>query len=427
MRYSVIAKGMPISQIETNCRMVGAHAIKAMPIVEQVFCDMEPEQAARLASVPGLTVKPLRGVKAASLVSPPVAPPAVPFAVGALSTGLNLYTSFSTLWNMFKPPLLGQGLTVAVLDTGIRETHVALEGKVIKSANFSESPSYIDIFDHGTQVAHLIAGNHEGHSGTAPGAKLINVKVLNDNGEGTDEAVVDGIDYVCSLVSSAKAKGYRPTDEEYPNSLNMSLGMDDDGDRDNPVRVACRVAYRDYELQLIAAAGNSGPDLSTILCPACDPVVVAIGGIDVWEFDVWEKSSRGPTAEGLTKPDLVCWAEEIEGASGKNDNDYVSKSGTSFSAPILSGVHGLLWELTRRAYGETVALTWYDVLEYAPFYCIKPEGTPIEKDNQYGYGLPAIGNIVQRLQRGAAGALDVESLMGMMMAMMMMGMIGKIS
>lgn len=419
MRYSVISKGLTITQIEVECRKVGARNIKSLPTVKQVFCELDPQQAEKLSRVGGLKVKQVSRVVTDRIVTAPLL---TPTNVGSL----NLYETFNELRQAYSPPLVGTGLTVAVVDSGIRETHEALEGKVIHKANFSESETTDDIFGHGTGVAHVIAGAHGEKSGVATGASLMNLKALNDNGEGTDEMIVEAVNEACNLVEEAQQEALPLTDPMYPNTINISLGGEDDGDPDNPMRVACRTAREEYGLQIIAAAGNLGPKLTTIMCPACDSNVIAVGGIRTWEFVVWEKSSRGPTVEGIIKPDLVCWAESIELASNKSDDGYTIGSGTSFATPIITGVDGLLWDLARRVYGQEVRVTYYDWLPYAYAYCVKPEGVQVAKDNNYGHGLPAVGVMVSRLMRPVTPVSTMmETMVPMVMVVGMMGVMTK--
>jgi serine protease AprX len=210
---------------------------------------------------------------------------------------------------------------------------------------------------------------------------------------------VDGIDAVCAMVAAARAQGIPITDPMYPNTINLSAGSEDDGDPDNPMRTAVRTAWEEYGVQVIAAAGNDGPALSTVMCPACDPSVIAVGATKTWDFVISPISSRGPTEEGLIKPDMVCWGENIEVASHEADDKYDIKSGTSFSTPILTGADGLIWDLTRRVYGEPVRVTYHDWLKYAYAYCVKPDIAPTEKDNTYGYGMPALSSMVSQVLR----------------------------
>jgi len=390
MRYAVISKGIALSQLEQEIAKVGAKNITKTRIVGQVFCDLDEAGARSLAVVPGLVIKEVKTFKTAqtALALPPVE---------------TISDVFYLLRSYFNPPLTGTGLTVAVLDSGIRKTHQSLRNKVIYEANFSGSPSAGDVFGHGTQVAFVVAGGMHApgeKAGVSPGANLFNIKVINDDGIGTDEGIILGIDKVCDLAEEARRKGLLPTDEMYPNVINLSLGGEDDSDPDNPVRVACRQASQVYGLDVVAAAGNFGPKMTTITLPACDPEVIAVGAIEtLGEMVVWDKSSRGPTAQGETKPDFVLWGTNLEMASEKTDDEYVTKSGTSFSAPMLAGLTGLLWESGRRAYGEGWLFRWTQVREYAPYFSAKPKEAPVNKDNAYGYGLPAMGSMLGQVAR----------------------------
>jgi serine protease AprX len=419
MRYTVTSKSMGLSQIEAECRKAGAKNIKTAKLLGQVFCELDEGQAKALSQVSGLKLKPVKEHRVDQVVMQAAPPP-----VETLSDVFYLLRSY------FAPPLTGTGLTVAVLDTGVRKSHEALEGKVIYEVNCTESPGCGDIFGHGTGVAYLIAGGLHvpgANAGVSPGAMLMNIKVVNDEGVGTDESVVMGIEEVCELAEAARVSGLWPTEDMYPNVLNLSFGGEDDGDPDNPVRVACRQASLDYGLDVIAAQGNQGPKMSTVALPACDPEVVAVGGIETDEFAIWEKSSRGPTLEGNTKPDFVLWSTNVEMASSKADNEYVTKSGTSFSAPMLSGLTGLVWESGRRAYGEAWPFRWATVRDFAPYICVKPEDAPVMKDNSYGYGLPAMGTMLGEVGKISTPMEQMMQPMAMMfMAMIMMGVIGGI-
>ena len=245
-------------------------------------------------------------------------------------------------------------------------------------------------------------------------------------GIGSDESIILGIDKICDLAEAARKKGLWPTDDLYPNVINLSLGGEDDGDPDNPVRAACRQASQIYGLDVVAAAGNFGPKMTTITLPACDPEVIAVGAIETaGELVIWENSSRGPTVQGETKPDFVLWGTNLEMASHKADDEYVTKSGTSFAAPMLSGLTGLLWESGRRAYGENWPFRWTQAREFALYFSTKPQDVPINKDNAYGYGLPAMGTMLGQMTQVSTptqGGLEMFPMI--MMMSMMAGMVG---
>ena len=164
--------------------------------------------------------------------------------------------------------------------------------------------------------------------------------------------------------------------------------------------------------------------MTTVMLPACEPEVVAVGAIETNdEMVVWENSSRGPTVQGETKPDFVIWGTNLEMASHKADDEYLTKSGTSFAAPLLSGLTGLLWESGRRAYGEGWMFRWSEAKQFALYFSTKPVDAPLKKDNAYGYGLPAMGTMLGQVSQVSVPADGMTSTMNMMVMMTtMMGM-----
>jgi len=407
---------MTTDQVIAEAEKAGARYIARTKLLSGVFCDLDEAQVEKLSKLPGLKIKPLKEYKADQVLAetPPVE---------------TVSDVFYMMRSYFSPPLTGTGLTVAVLDSGVRKTHRSLLNKVVYESNFTDSPSPDDVFGHGTQVAFVVAGGTHGigeKSGVSPGASIMNIKVISDEGLGSDESIILGIDKVCDLAEATRKNGLWPTDEMYPNVINLSLGGEDDGDEDNPVREACRQASLVYGLDVVAAAGNSGPKMTTMMLPACEPEVIAVGAIETMdELLVWDKSARGPTVQGETKPDFVIWGTDLEMASHKNDEEYVAKSGTSFAAPMLSGLTGLLWESGRRAYGEAWSFRWTEARQFAPYFSTKPANAPVKKDNAYGFGLPAMGTMLGQVSQVSAPADDMTSAMSMLMMMTMMtGMTG---
>jgi serine protease AprX len=419
VRYALTSKLLSLSQLEAEALKAGAKDVTAARLLNQLFCEFDQKQAEQLSQKPWIVVKPIKEYRSHQVVT----------AVPAAETIETLWDVFYLLRSYFVPPLTGTGLTVAVLDSGIRTSHESLRDKVIYEGNFTSSPTSDDVFGHGTQVAFVAAGGVHApgqKAGVSPGAKVLNIKVIDDDGNGTDESIILGIDKVCQLVDTARKSNLWPTEDMYPNVVNISLGGDDDGDSDNPLRAACRQASKDYGLDVVAAAGNSGPKMTTILLPACDPEVIAVGAVQTTgELSIWDRSSRGPTVQGETKPDFVLWGTNIEMASHKGDDEYLTKSGTSFAAPILSGLTGLMWESGRRAYGESWSFRWVSARDFAPYFCLKPQEAPLKKDNAYGFGLPAMGTMIGSVAGiGTSGATEMTTgllsigVLGMMMSML---------
>lgn len=257
----------------------------------------------------------------------------------------------------------------------------------------------------------------------APGANLINLKATDDEGNGTEESVIHALDRALQLWQEAEEEGLAFSDPMYPNIVNISLGSEDDGDPDNPVRIACHEIYAQAgnNLVLYAAAGNSGPNPGTILLPAACPDVWGIGAVTFEPFQIWELSSRGPVAvDNLVKPDAVCPGVNILVASAAADDAYVVKAGTSFACPVAVGCICLLGELAQR-YGlvdQMLAMTRQQWETFLFLIARKPEGAPVQKDDYYGYGM-AMGDLVLR-QFGVTAGFDMSSMFTGMMGLGMM-------
>ncbi len=433
MRYAVISKGLTISQLQEEVKRCGGRNIKVATASKQVFCDLDEAGLMKLKIAPGLTVRKV-GKISTDISAPSITPIPPPTLAGMPVYGASqasLSSGFYDLRNAFDPPLVGVRSTLAILDSGVRKTHEGLLNKFVYEANFSDSPTCEDIFDHGSGVAYLACGGTNGpgeESGITPGAYFMNIKVLNDIGIGTEEAAVLGIEHVIELKKQAVLQGLSPSDPLYPSGLNMSWGAPDDGDPDNPIRVACR-ALPEHGLLAFASAGNSGPNAGTVTLPACEPLpaVVAVGVVTILPFEIADYSSRGPTKEGIIKPDVVFFGHRLLTASSKSDTAYVIKSGTSFASPGAAGAANLGAELLMQLLGrelmdvpEGVAL----VKENLTKYVVKPAGVPAGQDNAYGYGVPA-GNLI--LGEIRVAAMDISPILGIvalgMMGTMVSGMV----
>jgi serine protease AprX len=121
------------------------------------------------------------------------------------------------------------------------------------------------------------------------------------------------------------------------------------------------------------------------------------------------------------------WGTDIEMASNKADDQYITKTGTSFAAPMLSGLTGLLWESGRRAYGESWPFRWTEARQVAQSFCTKPQDAPVNKDNSYGYGLPAMGSMLGQMTQVSTPLQETMQVFSPMIGIALMaGMIGAI-
>jgi len=427
MRCSIVSRGLTLSQLQDEVKRAGGRNVKVATLSKQVFCDLDEAGLAKLKQVPGLSIKQLRKVTPPVVTTPreratqegvvlPV------YAASQAAAGATLYD----LRESFSPPLLGTGSTVCLLDSGVRASHISLRDKILAEYNFTSSPTETDVFGHGTSTAFMLAGGRHApgeESGAAPGVKIISIKVLNDEGTGTEEEVVMGLEQVGEILQDAETAGLHRTDDWYPNGVNLSLGLEDMGDPDEPIRVACRELYQQYGIGIAAAAGNTGPAPQTIMCPACDPDVVAVGALTLFPLEVWYYSSRGPTVEGYIKPDFVYYGVDILLADNKSDEAFVTKSGTSFACPGAVGIVQLGWEGARRKFGEDYWEDWKVVQQWVPNVCVKPQAAPTpppEKDTDYGWGMP----YGQLYARALTGIPDISATIQMAGGLFALGMVG---
>lgn len=347
-------------------------------------------------------------------VAPPTPVPAIPtYTPADIDTAISL----DILKESAVPALSGLGVTVAVVDTGLRSSHNLLQGRVIHSVNFSESPDG-DGFGHGTGVASIIVA-------VSPFVQIIDVKVLADDGLGTEEESVMGLDYLITL--------YEQESPYAPDIINMSIGAPEDNDPDNILRIAVREAIN-TGIWIFVAAGNLGPGGSTILSPGVEEYAISVGSCSIRSLEVSDFSSRGPTDAGLTKPDCMLFGENIIVASNASDTRTIAKSGTSFSCPFVTGIFALVNEYYYRQLVNdpeaAMDITNITLLnEVLPVVCGKPEGVTEIKDNTYGLGilLPELAaEHVLGVDTGISTDLGgiIEPMMTMMMMSMMMNSVG---
>ncbi|WP_297521352.1 S8 family serine peptidase [Thermococcus sp.] len=238
----------------------------------------------------------------------------------------------------------GSGVTVAVVDTGIDASHPDLQGKVIGWKDFvNNRTTPYDDQGHGTHVAGIIAStgaaSNGQYKGVAPGAKLVGVKVLGSDGSGSVSTIIAGIDWVI-----------QNKDKYNISVINLSLGGSQSSDGTDALSQEVDKAWEDG-IAVCVAAGNSGPDTYTVGSPAAAPDVITVGAVDKNDVITYF-SSRGPTADGRLKPEVVAPGNWIisDRAAGTQLTDetvgqyYVAASGTSMATPHVSGAVALLRE-----------------------------------------------------------------------------------
>ncbi len=240
----------------------------------------------------------------------------------------------------------GKNVTVAIIDTGI-SPHADLiypNNRIVGFKDFvnNETRAYDDN-GHGTHCAGILAGNGYAskgkYKGIAPDANILSVKVLDESGNGNTSDILSTVQWIIDNKEVYKTR-----------IINFSLGaIAQSRERRDPLVKAANHAI-DNNLIVIAAVGNSGPLRNTILSPATSRHVISVGALDDRRSSglddaIAEFSSRGPTLDRIKKPDLIAPGVNIMSLSNTNLSNYNSLSGTSMSAPMVSGAAALLFSI----------------------------------------------------------------------------------
>ncbi|WP_367130554.1 S8 family serine peptidase [Saccharothrix sp. HUAS TT1] len=225
----------------------------------------------------------------------------------------------------------GQGVKVAVLDSGVDQTHPDLVGREAAERNFTEDPDTSDLVGHGTHVAATIASSGPEYKGVAPDAQILDAKV-------------------CSLrdcAESAILAGMQWAVEQGADVVNLSLGGADTPGAD-PLEEAVDALSERHGTLFVIAAGNSGRP-GTIGSPGSADAALTVGAVDRQD-GIAPFSSRGPrVGDGAVKPDITAPGVDVVAAKSSSgrvgtpvDEDHVAMSGTSMATPHVAGAAALL-------------------------------------------------------------------------------------
>jgi serine protease AprX len=270
---------------------------------------------------------------------------------------------------LWEKGLDGSGVVVAVIDSGIDKNHPDLEGKVVGETNFVEDETAAsDLLGHGTMVAGIIAGSGAAsggkYRGIAPGASLLNVKVIDREGNGRVSDIIAGIEW--ALYNGADV-------------LSLSLGGINLGETNPPITMAADNAMEAGAVVCVAAGNRNNiklenskeggsaawqPQVKTsqvdsrilvvpillalppglIDSPGDGVKVITLGASDASGL-VADFSGSGPTRDSRTKPDVVAPGVDVVSTvpPGLERPDYIDlyyarESGTSLSTPVAAGL-----------------------------------------------------------------------------------------
>lgn len=231
----------------------------------------------------------------------------------------------------------GEGVVVAVIDSGIDWQHAAFGGGFGEGHRIAGGWDFVnddadpdDDNGHGTHVAGIVAGDGAGISGVAPGATLLAYKVLDASGNGSESL------FIAALERAMDPNGDGSTDD-HADIINVSLGAAA-GSPDDPAVKAVQNAVAAGAVVVISA-GNSG-GFYTIGTPGIAPAAITVGAVDR-ENRRAGFSSRGPAPGSLLpKPEVM--APGVAIVSAHAGGGTIAMSGTSMAAPHIAGIAALL-------------------------------------------------------------------------------------
>ncbi|WP_238176307.1 S8 family serine peptidase [Kribbella albertanoniae] len=231
----------------------------------------------------------------------------------------------------------GQGIKVAVLDTGVDKTHPDLATQVVGSKNFT-SESAADVIGHGTHVASTIAGTGAAsdgkYRGVAPDAELYDAKVCGVDGC-PDSMILAGMEWAVTEVGA--------------DVVNLSIGGPDQPGID-PLEAAVNRLTAQHGTLFVIAAGNEGWSGDKMVnSPGSADDALTVGAVNK-DDSLADFSSRGPRAgDSAVKPDVTAPGGEIVAARSKDavaeepvGDKYQTLSGTSMATPHTAGAAALL-------------------------------------------------------------------------------------
>ena len=248
----------------------------------------------------------------------------------------------------------GRGAVVAVVDTGVDAGHEDLAGAVLSGYDVvaGQGDGTDDPNGHGTHVAGTIAaltGNGRGIAGAAPGARILPVRVLGDDGAGWLSDILAGIVWAT---------------DHGAHVINLSLGGEGGA---GPYREVVQYA-KDRGVVVVAAAGNEGDEGNPRTYPGADPGVITVAAVD---------SSLGRAGFSNYGPHIDLAAPGV-GVLGPYQGSYAALSGTSMATPHVAAAAALV--VARRPDLGPAAVQ--EVLETTA-----DDLGPLGRDEEYGAGL----------------------------------------
>lgn len=244
--------------------------------------------------------------------------------------------------NVYRKGYAGKGVRIALLDTGVF-LHRDLKCKVVFFKDYINYRKMIyDDNGHGTHIAGII-------NEMAPGAELLVFKILDKSGSGTTEKALKALDWILKNHVKWNIK-----------LLNFSMGYLPNTNAAMQNRLIQKLEQLWEEgVTVVTAAGNNGPKENSITVPGVSRKVITVGSSDDLEPGKKAYGGRGPTSCCIVKPEILAPGTNIRSFSLR-DGEYVYKSGTSMSVPIVCGALALALEKNPKLKPVELKLLLYD-------------------------------------------------------------------
>ena len=354
---SVIVQGNDTRELVALVENVGGEVTHELGIIDAVAANLTREQYESMAA--STAVRRIEPNRALSVAAKNGAPAATALVNAAPSSAVALLGPGAA----DALGLTGRGVTVAVLDTGVRtwielrndragDTRLLAQYDAIAGREIS-SISNSDGSGHGTHVAAIaVSSETSTYAGIAPDAGLVAVRAFGANGEGSYADVIRGLDWV---VANKDRLGIRVVNLSFSARARSRYWED-------PVNRAVMRAWQ-AGIVVVASAGNTGPDPMTIGVPGNVPYVITVGAMtdsftpaDPSDDRLTTFSAAGPTAERFVKPDVVAPGGHLtalmhaatsiawEHQEFHREGRYFTMSGTSQSAAVVTGIVALMLE-----------------------------------------------------------------------------------
>lgn len=346
MNYIVGTKAGSIG-IKEEVEKLGGRVVENWEFINSLVAELTSDQARQLKTVAGVIF-----VKE----DIPVVPTATRNTqVPNAKLIANAYNSAVAADKVWSKGITGEGVTVAVVDSGILDEGIFSDfrGRIVEQAKFADVNNMSDWYGHGTHVSGIIGGDGSQsggkYVGVAPGINLVNVKISDDQGKTSERNLVNGLRWIY--------ENHKKHNIKVVNISNQITSQQ--SYKESATNAAVELLWKAGIVVVVSAGNNGGTECSVCYAPANDPYVITVGAVDdngtkdINDDFLKEWSASGITLDGHTKPEVVAPGAHIISYMPKGvlrdarlsnaiDKNYFMMGGTSMSAPVVSGIVAMM-------------------------------------------------------------------------------------